>query len=243
MTATTTATVTPAATAWPPVRGCSPTALLLAAALTLLGSTRVDDLRSGLVMVGLELLLAPLVVRRVPDAARRLVPGAVAACSLGASSWWLAGQPVGVAVVAALRILALVVPGVLLAAWADPSRLGDELAQWWRLPARPVVAAVAALQRLDALGEQWRTLGRVRHVRGLGPGRSPVARARHVGALTFALLVQTLRSSGDLAAAMDARGFALAAGRSWAEPPVWRRRDTVLVVVAAVVGAAPLLAG
>ncbi len=230
-------------TGWPPVRGCSPTALLAAAALPLLGSTRVDDLRSGLAMVGLELLLAPLAVRRVPDAARRLLPGIVAAGSLGASSWWLAGQSATTAVVAALRILALVVPGVLLAAWADPSRLGDELAQWWRLPARPVVAAVASLQRLDALGEQWRTLDRVRHVRGLGPGRSPVARVRHVGALTFALLVQTLRSSADLAVAMDARGFAEATRRSWAEPPVWRRRDTLLVAVSAMVGAVPLLTG
>jgi energy-coupling factor transporter transmembrane protein EcfT len=223
------------------VQGCSPSALLLASALALVGSAQVDDLRSGVAMVAAELLLAPLAVRRVPDALRRAAPGLVAALSLGASSWWLAGNPPETAVVAGLRILALVLPGALLAAWVDPSRLGDELAQWLRLPPRPVVAAVAALQQLDSLGEQWRTLDRVLHVRGLGPGRSPVARVRHVGSLTFALLVQTLRRSGRMAVAMDARGFAGATRRTWAQPPVWRRRDTALVVVLLAVGAVPLL--
>ena len=229
--------------AWPPVVGCSPSALLLASLLTLVGSTQVDDVRSGLAVVAADLVLAPLAVRRWPDAVRRVVPGAVAAVSLGASSWWIAGQPAPTALAAGLRILALVVPGSLLAAWVDPSRLGDELAQWLRLPARPVVAAVAAMQQLDALGEQWRTLDRVRHVRGLGPSRWPWSQARHLAALTFALLVQTLRRSGRLAVAMDARGFAVAHRRTWARAPRWAARDSVLVVVAALVAALPLAAG
>lgn len=218
---------------WPPTAGCSPLALLLASGLAIVGSTQVDDVRSGLAMVAAELLLAPLAVRRVTEALRRMLPGLVAATSLGASSWWIAGQPPGTAVAAGLRILALVLPGSLLAAWVDPSRLGDELAQWLRLPPRPVVAAVAALQQLDALGEQWRTLDRVRHSRGLGPSGWPWSRTRHVASLTFALLVQTLRRSGQLSVAMDARGFATAHRRSWAEPPTWAARDTVLLLAAA----------
>ena len=231
------------ARAWPPVAGCSPSALLLASVLAVAGSTQVDDVRGGLVVLVAELLLAPLAVRRLPDAVRRLVPGVLAATSLGASSWWIAGQPAPTALVAGLRILALVVPGSLLAAWVDPSRLGDELAQWLRLPARPVVAAVAALQQLDALGEQWRTLDRVRHVRGLGPSRWPWSQARHLAALTFALLVQTLRRSGRLAVAMDARGFADARSRTWAQPPRWAPRDSALVALAAVVATLPAWAG
>lgn len=223
--------------------GCSPSALLLASASALAGSTQVDDVRSGAAMVAVELLLAPLAVRRAPDALRRLVPGLIAATSLGASSWWIAGQAPAVALAAGLRIMALVVPGALLAAWVDPSRLGDELAQWLRLPARPVVASVAALQQLDALGEQWRTLDRVRHVRGLGPSRLPWSQARHAAALTFALLVQTLRSSGRLALAMDVRGFAGARHRTWAQAATWHRRDSVLVVVGALVAAVPIVAG
>ena len=227
---------------WPPTARCSPLALLLASALAIVGSTQVDDVRNGLVMVGAELLLAPLAVRRVGDAVRRALPGLVAATSLGASGWWIAGQPPETALTAGLRILALVLPGSLLAAWVDPSRLGDELAQWLRLPARPVVASVASLQQLDSLGEQWRTLDRVRHVRGLGPTRWPWSRARHVASLTFALLVQTLRRAGQLSVAMDARGFAVAQQRSWAQPPTWRARDTVLVVVSVGLGLLPVAA-
>lgn len=228
---------------WPPVARCSPSALLLTSLLAVLGSTRVGDVRTGLAMVGLELLLAPLAVRQAAQAARRLVPGVVAATSLGASSWWIAGQPPATALAAGLRILALVVPGALLAAWIDPSRLGDELAQWLRLPPRPVVAAVAAMQQLDALGEQWRTLDRVRHARGLGPSRWPWSRMRHVGSLTFGLLVQTLRRSGALAVAMDARGFATAHHRTWAQPPTWRARDTLLLLAGVAVASVPLLVG
>ena len=229
--------------AWPPTARCSPVALLLASALAIVGSTQVDDVRSGLMMVGAELLLAPLAVRRVGDAVRRVLPGLVAATSLGASSWWIAGQSPDTAAAAGLRILALILPGSLLAAWVDPSRLGDELAQWLRLPARPVVASVAALQQLDALGEQWRTLDRVRHARGLGPRRWPWSRTRHVASLTFALLVQTLRRSGQLAVAMDARGFASAHQRSWAQPPTWGARDTVLFLVAVGIALVPSTSG
>lgn len=227
---------------WPPTARCSPLALLIASALAIVGSTQVHTVRAGLTMVGAELLLAPLAVRHVGDAVRRVLPGLVAATSLGASSWWIAGQSPETAVTAGLRILALVLPGSLLAAWVDPSRLGDELAQWLRLPARPVVASVAALQQLDSLGEQWRTLDRVRHARGLGPSRWPWSRARHVASLTFALLVQTLRRAGQLAIAMDARGFATAHQRSWAQPPTWRARDTMLVVGAVGLALLPLTA-
>lgn len=227
---------------WPPARTCSPLALLVAAALGVVASTQVDDVRTGLVLVAAELVLAPLAVGRPTQALRRLVPGTFAAVSLGASSWWFAGQPPTTAVTAGLRILALVVPASLLAAWIDPSRLGDELAQWLRLPARPVVASVAALQQLEELGTAWTTLDRVRHVRGLGPTRAPWSRVRHVGSLTFALLVHTLRRSGQLALAMDARAFATAQRRTWARAPQWHRRDTVLVALAALVALTPLLA-
>lgn len=226
---------------WPPSARCSPLALLSGAALAVLGSTQVHDVRDGLVMVGAELLLAPLAVARPAQALRRLAPGLLAAVSLGASSWWFAGNDAATALGAGLRILALVLPASLVAAWVDPSRLGDELAQWLRLPARAVVASVAALQQLEELSATWTTLDRVRHVRGLGPTRSPWSRAKHAGALTFALLVHTVRRSGQLALAMDARGFATAHRRTWARAPHWGGRDTVVVVAAALVALTPLL--
>ena len=132
-----------------------------------------------------------------------------------------------------LRVAFFVVPGVLLAARVDPFVLGDHLGQRLRLPARPVVAAVAALQRFESLDQQWHQLRRTRRVRGLDVGRSPLARARQVGALTAGLLVQSLRQAGRMAVAMEARGFSApreeGRRRTWAEPAPWRRTDSLMV--------------
>ncbi|MHB1234347.1 MAG: energy-coupling factor transporter transmembrane component T, partial [Microbacteriaceae bacterium] len=88
-------------------------------------------------------------------------------------------------------------------------------------------------------------LRRTRRIRGLDGGRSPQARWRQLGSLTFGLLVQSLRQAGRMAVAMDARGFsathALGVKRSWAEPAPWRSADTVLLGVGLVVAAVPVL--
>ena len=117
--------------------------------------------------------------------------------SVAFSNWLLSpGHDVAAGVTAGLRVAFFVVPGVLLAARVDPFVLGDHLGQRLRLPARPVVAAVAALQRFESLDQQWHQLRRTRRVRGLDAGRTPLARARQVGALTAGLLVQSLRQAG-----------------------------------------------
>jgi len=143
--------------------------------------------------------------------------------------------------------------------------LGDHLGQRLRLPARPVVAAVAALHRFESLGEQWDQLARIRRVRGLGPGRSPLDRGREVAALTFGLLIQTLRQAGRMAVAMEARGFSAAATsaaatsaaatsaasisgarfsgprRTWAEPAPWRPSDSLMLLLGLAVAGMPLM--
>jgi energy-coupling factor transport system ATP-binding protein len=145
------------------------------------------------------------------------------------------------------------VPGVLLASRIDPSALGDHLGQRLRLPARPVVAAVAALHRFEGLGEHWAQLARVRRVRALGAGRSPVGRGRSVAALTFGLLIETLRQAGRMAVAMEARGYSAAVGptagpggvavrrRTWAEPAPWLAGDSLMLALGLVVAAIPLM--
>ena len=146
---------------------------------------------------------------------------------------------------AGLRVAFFVVPGVLLAARVDPFVLGDHLGQRLRLPARPVVAAVAALQRFESLDQQWHQLRRTRRVRGLDVGRSPLARARQVGALTAGVLVQSLRQAGRMAVAMEARGFSAPARegrrRTWAEPAPWRRADSLMMALGLAVAAVPAL--
>ena len=232
----------------PLVARCGPLALLTAALLAVPAGVLSPHWTTSLAVLATQLVLAvvglwapgatgggPARARRV---AARMVPGLVAALSVGWSTWFLAGRDLDPALTVGLRVLVIVLPSAVLIPWIDPDGLGDALAQRLRLPDRPVVATSAALQRVHGFGEIWRELGRARRVRGLGVSwREPRTVVAHLGALTMGLLVRTLRAAADLAVAMDARGFATAVARSWWMPAPWRRRDTLLVAL----GALPLV--
>jgi energy-coupling factor transport system permease/ATP-binding protein len=227
-----------------------PLSLLLASVVLVLGAPFISDLRTAMIAFGVEIALAPFVLGIGRPSWRRLLPGLFAVASVSFSNWLLSpGHEVSTGALAGLRVAFFVLPGVLLASRIDPSALGDHLAQRLRLPARPVVAAVAALHRFESLGEQWDQLARVRRVRGQGPGRSPLSRGRHLAALTFGLLIQTLRQAGRMAVAMEARGFspvAATAGvpaprRTWAEPAPWRPIDSLMLALGVAVAGIPLL--
>jgi energy-coupling factor transport system ATP-binding protein len=238
-----------------------PLSLLLASIILVLGAPFISDLRTALIAVGAEIACAPMVLGIGRPRWRRLLPGLFAVASVSFSNWLLSpGRDVSAGVLAGLRVAFFVLPGVLLASRIDPSALGDHLGQRLRLPARPVVAAVAALHRFESLGEHWDQLARVRRVRGLGAGRSLPIRGRAVVALTFGLLIETLRQAGRMAVAMEARGFSAAVTgraatsatdvpassfpaprRTWAEPAPWRASDSLMLVLGLVVGAIPLL--
>jgi energy-coupling factor transport system ATP-binding protein len=225
---------------------CGPLSLLLASMVLLLGVPFISDVHTALVAIGIQIALAPVVLGAVRPPWRRLLPGLLAVASVSFSNWLLSpGLEVSSGVLAGLRVAFFVVPGVLLASRIDPSALGDHLGQRLRLPARPVVAASAALYRFEALEEHWDQLVRVRRVRGLGPGRSPLGRCRSVAALTFGLLIETLRQAGRMAVAMEARGFSAAVTsgvrRSWAEPAPWRLSDSLMLVLALAVAGSPVL--
>lgn len=230
----------------PPAERCNPLALLLVAVLAGVGSFWVDSAEVGLLTLAVTLGLSPLAVRRVRPVLLRLVPAAFAAVSVGWSTLLLnsAGPfSPGSGTVAArevTRILCLVVPGALLVGLLRPSSLGDALSQRLRLPPRVVVAACAALLRLGELLRRWETMGEVRRVRGLAPGRSPAARGRYGLSLTVALLVGTLRSAQQLALSMDARGFAQVRQRSHALPSSLSWRDAVCVAMGLVLLAVPI---
>jgi energy-coupling factor transport system ATP-binding protein len=172
----------------------------------------------------------------------RLLPGLVGAASVGWSSWLLGGHDVVVAVEAALRVLVIVVPSAVLVPFVDPDALGDHLAQRLGLPARPVVAAAAALQRVHTFADIWAEIGRARRVRGIGASRrSPASVLAELWALTVGMLVRSLQGAATLAVAMDARGFATAYRRTWLRPAPWRGADSLLTLAAALPLAAVLL--
>ncbi len=159
-----------------------------------------------------------------------LVLCGVSALLVAYSAWRLGNADH--ALVAALRILVLAWPGAVVVAFVDPTRLGDELAQRLHVPGRFVASFVAVLQRTTDLQATWQQISRVRRARGL---------RREPASMTFTMLASSLRSAGRMAIAMDARGFATATRRSWAEPARWSRGDTVGLLVATALGAVPVV--
>ncbi len=225
----------------PLVARCGPLALLGGALLAVPAGVLSPHWSVSLVVLAAQLVLAvvglwapgPGALTRIRGTALRVLPGLVAALSVGWSTWFLAGRDLDPALTVALRVLIIVLPSAVLIPWMDPDRLGDHLAQRLRLPDRPVVATAAALQRVHSFGAIWSELSRARRVRGLGVSwRAPRPGAGHIGGLTMGLLVRTLRAAAELAVAMDARGFATAQSRSWWLPAPWRVRDTLLVALA-----------
>ena len=219
---------------------CGPLSLLAACLVVLPLPALVTSWRQSLVVVAVEALLglvalwAPGSGAAPPARWRRLgarcVPALVGILGVMWSTWLLGGHDLETTFGAGLRVLTLVLPSLVLLPYVDPDALGDHLAQRLHLPARPVVATTAAFQRFQTFGTLWTELTRARRVRGIGAGRSLLAKLREGGATTLALFTVVLGQAAVLALAMDARGFAGAHRRSWAGPAPWRLPDTLVVL-------------
>lgn len=220
-----------------------PLSLLAGCLLPVVGALGINSARPGLICVGLELLAFGWLVRDLKGTGRRLLFGLVAAMSITVSTYLYGGADIDESLGAAMRILFIVLPSAMLTPLLRPSALGDHLAQRLRLPPRVVVAAVAALQRVDSLGEEWRQVQRARRARGLGLDGGPIRRVKESAASAFALLVVSMRHAGSLSVAMDSRGFAGATERTWAEAAPWRWGDSGLLLIAFGLAAAPWLIG
>ncbi len=190
------------------------------------------------------LVVTGMVLLRFRFPPGRLVAPGIAIASIAWSNWLLSDpRAVEPALVAALRVAFIVLPGVVAASFLEPTALGDHLGGLLRMPSRPVLAVVAALRRLDGFAELWQEISRARRVRGVGPGRSPVSKAREWGALCLVLLVESVRQAGRLTIAMDSRGYSAPGPRTWFGEAAWSRKDTELVVIAASLAALPHLLG
>jgi energy-coupling factor transport system permease protein len=218
------------------IKAANPLAQLSIGLFALLGSYWINDVRVGAVALGVYaaavMLFAP--GWRFPLVC--LVFTGVAAATIFYSTWRLGGHDEAEALAASLRILVLAWPGSVAIGYVDPARLGDFLAQSLRLPARFVAAFAAALQRFADYGHAWTQLERVHRVRGMGPTGNPVSWVRHGASMAFAMLVHALRGASQTAIAMDARGFASAHDRTWAEPASWSRVDRAVVLAGLALG-------
>lgn len=129
-----------------------------------------------------------------------------------------------------VRVMAIALPAVVLFATTDPTDLADALAQIWKLPARFVIAALAAIRMLGLVGEDWRMLTLARRARGISDGRTPWQALRSLGTRSLALFTIVIRRGSLLATAMEARAFDSARTRSWARHASFTARDGWFIV-------------
>lgn len=219
-----------------------PLSLVAGALLPVFGAFAVTTPKLGVLLLVAELLAFGWLVTDLRGTAWRLAVGSVAAVTIALTTYLYAGRELDSTAAAALRILCIVLPGAMLAPSIRPSELGDHLAQRLRLPARAVAGGVAALQRLEDLGRQWRTIQQARRARGIGLDGNPARRLRNLAGSAFTLLVVAMRQTGQLALAMDARGFADAQRRTWALPAPWKPADWLVLSLAVALAMLPHLA-
>ena len=220
-----------------------PLSLLLGAVFFTISGVIAGDLLPLTIGVTV-LVVVGMVLLRFRFLLGRLAAPGIAIASIAWSNWLLSDpRAIEPALVAALRVAFIVLPGVVAASFLEPTALGDHLGGRLRLPSRLVLAVIAALRWLDGFAELWQEISRARRVRGVGSGRSPLSKAREWGALCLALLVASVRQAGRLTIAMDSRGYSAPGPRTWLGEAAWTREDTVLVVIAASLAILPHLLG
>jgi len=218
----------------------TPLGMLAASAVALVAALSFRTWLGATVAVGLEaVLLGALALRhRTFWRPKLMVPLLIGIASLGFSNWWLSdAHDLGRGVLIGVRTAFFGLPGILFAAAASPSLLGDQLSQLLKVPARPVVAGMVGLNRVQRLHSTWQSLSLVRQVRG-------VARRglrEFVQLIGLSLLAAT-RGAMVASIAMEARGFSARDDegrrikRSWVVPARISRGDAWLVLATLVLG-------
>ncbi|MEU2347752.1 energy-coupling factor transporter transmembrane component T [Modestobacter sp. NPDC049651] len=201
-----------------------------------------------LLVLAAELTLLPAAGLTSPaDVLRRTWPLLLSAASVawvnvafGAGTGgdpWLGGLAL------AVRVVALALPGLLLAVSTDPVRLADALTVHWRVSTRFAYGALAALRLVPLLAAEFETIRLARRARGVDAGRNPVAAVRLAAGTGFTLLVGAVRRGSRLATAMDARGFGSGLARSNARGSRLRAADAWFVAASVAVCTVALTVG
>lgn len=155
--------------------------------------------------------------------------------------WVLTSAEIELAIAITLRVLAVALPAVVLFATTDPTDLADSLAQLWKLPARFVIGALAAIRMLGLMRQDWQMLRLARRARGVADGGGPVAALARLGNQAMALLTIAIRRGSLLATAMEARAFDAPTERTWARVATFTRKDAWFVVGAAGIAAVAVM--
>ncbi|MEY9213620.1 energy-coupling factor transporter transmembrane protein EcfT [Thermobifida halotolerans] len=209
--------------------GVNPAAKLIAALVISFGLIPAVDPVTGGVVLAVTAALVPFSGINRTTLLVLSVPFLLMGASTGLVNLLYGEEGASGALGAAVRLLAIALPGLLAGASSDPTDLADALVQRLRVPERPAMGVLAALRLVPLLADQWRTITLARRARGLEAGRSPAAALSIFFGRVFALLVRAIRTGTLLATAMDARAFGTGP-RSHARTSRWRVADSLLVV-------------
>ena len=146
----------------------------------------------------------------------------------------------------ALRLVAILVSALLVAAGTDGPELVRALVSQLRVPYRFGYAALAAFRFVPRFKYELDLIRQAHRVRGTVRGRGPLAAARRGLGYVIPLLAGAIRHAERVALAMDARAFGAYPTRTERHPSLWRGRDTAFVLLywlatAAIAVAAALL--
>ncbi|MDH6422832.1 energy-coupling factor transporter transmembrane component T family protein [Aurantimicrobium minutum] len=231
----------------------SPLAKLCAAGILGIVLLLSLDPVSALVALGFELALLPWAGVPARKLLRILTPLLIAAPFAGLATllygrdggdvilslgpWQITSGEVSLALAITLRVIAVALPAVVLFATTDPTDLADALAQLWKLPARFVIGALAAIRMLGLMRQDWQMLRLARRARGVADGGGPWGSLKRLGNQALALLTIAIRRGSLLAIAMEARAFDAPIQRSWARQAQFTARDYVFVLGATLISA------
>lgn len=130
----------------------------------------------------------------------------------------------------ALRALVIGLGAIAFIATTPPREMMVSAMQHARVPPRFAYALLAGGRSLEAMPRTWTTIRAAQAVRApLGRSGRPKAGAGAFARASFALLVDSIRSSERIALALESRGLGDRPRTVWRPVPLGRR-DAVLVV-------------
>ena len=141
----------------------------------------------------------------------------------------------------ALRLAAILLLSLIGGLSTTGPDLARSLVQQLRVPYRVGYTALAAYRFVPRFGHELDVIRQAHRVRGLTPGRGPVAALHRRAGYLVPLLAGALRHAERVALAMDSRAFGAHPTRTERHLVPWRVRDTVFVLLSWLATAAAIL--
>lgn len=160
---------------------------------------------------------------------------------VGDYRFYLGSLAVGAAT--SLRLTAILVLSLLAGLTTSGPDLVRALVQQLRVPYRVGYTALAAYRFVPRFGHELEVIRQAHRVRGMAPGRGPVAAARRWLGYVVPLLAGGIRHAERVALAMDSRAFGAHRTRTERHLVPFRVRDRVFVIVFWLVTALVVTAG